>query len=136
MATTLNPNGILAANSVQTRRINSANASNENLAFGGAPAVVVPPERMHEQGDAHEIAAAMEIARQKLEGLARFDSREEPPQTRITGKYAFAFDIDGVLIKGGKPIPEAIEAMKMLNGQNNHGIKVLVDVFPCAMRSC
>jgi hypothetical protein len=41
-----------------------------------------------------------------------------------TDKYAFAFDIDGVLIKGGKVIPEAIEAMRVLNGQNEFGIKV------------
>ena len=41
-----------------------------------------------------------------------------------TDKYAFAFDIDGVLIKGGQVIPEAIEAMKVLNGQNEYGVKV------------
>jgi ribonucleotide monophosphatase NagD (HAD superfamily) len=40
------------------------------------------------------------------------------------GKFAFAFDIDGVLLRGGKVIPEAIEAMKMLNGDNEYGIKV------------
>lgn len=45
-----------------------------------------------------------------------------------TDKYAFAFDIDGVLIKGGEVIPEAIEAMKVLNGQNEYGIKVYVNV--------
>ena len=39
-------------------------------------------------------------------------------------KYAYAFDIDGVLIRGGKPIPEAIETMKVLNGENQYGIKV------------
>lgn len=38
--------------------------------------------------------------------------------------FAFAFDIDGVLVRGGKPIPEAIEAMKMLNGENEYGVKV------------
>jgi len=41
-----------------------------------------------------------------------------------TGKYALAFDIDGVLILGGKVMPQAIEAMKVLNGQNDLGIKV------------
>ena len=131
MAATLSPSDILAPGSTQTRRINSKNASSENLAFGGGPTVVVPPDRMDETGDAHEIAAAMEIARQKLEGLARFRSLDEPTKTRITDRYAFAFDIDGVLVKGGKPIPEAIEAMKMLNGQNNHGIKVYE--CPCTL---
>lgn len=38
--------------------------------------------------------------------------------------FVFAFDIDGVLIRGGRPIPEAIEAMKVLNGQNEYGVKV------------
>ncbi|KAI8973249.1 HAD-like domain-containing protein [Mycotypha africana] len=35
-----------------------------------------------------------------------------------TTNYAFAFDIDGVLIKGKKPIPEATRALKLLNGDN------------------
>ncbi|KAK4240062.1 HAD-like domain-containing protein [Achaetomium macrosporum] len=42
----------------------------------------------------------------------------------VADNFAFAFDIDGVLIRGGRPIPEAIEAMRMLNGENEWGIKV------------
>jgi len=42
----------------------------------------------------------------------------------VADDFAFAFDIDGVLIRGGRPIPEAIEAMKVLNGENEFGIKV------------
>ncbi|RDL40293.1 putative cat eye syndrome critical region protein 5 [Venustampulla echinocandica] len=38
--------------------------------------------------------------------------------------FAFAFDIDGVLVRGGRPIPEAIEAMRVLNGENEYGMKV------------
>ncbi len=30
----------------------------------------------------------------------------------------------GVLIRGGKPIPEAVKAMEVLNGLNEFGIKV------------
>ncbi|KAJ5899042.1 haloacid dehalogenase-like hydrolase [Penicillium taxi] len=37
---------------------------------------------------------------------------------------AFAFDIDGVLAHGNEAIPEAIEALKMLNGDNELGIKI------------
>ncbi|KAI9932970.1 hypothetical protein ASPWEDRAFT_33979 [Aspergillus wentii DTO 134E9] len=37
---------------------------------------------------------------------------------------AFAFDIDGVLAHGNEPIPQAIEALKMLNGDNELGIKI------------
>ncbi|QKX55778.1 uncharacterized protein TRUGW13939_02876 [Talaromyces rugulosus] len=37
---------------------------------------------------------------------------------------AFAFDIDGVLAHGNKAIPQAKEALKMLNGDNELGIKI------------
>lgn len=42
----------------------------------------------------------------------------------VADNFAFAFDIDGVLIRGGKPIPEAVEAMRVLNGENEWGVKV------------
>lgn len=42
----------------------------------------------------------------------------------VADSFAFAFDIDGVLIRGGRAIPEAVEAMKVLNGQNEYGIKM------------
>ncbi|RDA87502.1 hypothetical protein CP532_1614 [Ophiocordyceps camponoti-leonardi (nom. inval.)] len=42
----------------------------------------------------------------------------------VADSFAFAFDIDGVLVRGGKPIPEAIEAMKVLNGGNEYGIQI------------
>ncbi|KAI0842341.1 HAD-superfamily hydrolase [Hypoxylon sp. FL0890] len=42
----------------------------------------------------------------------------------VADSFAFAFDIDGVLVRGGRPIPEAIQAMKVLNGENKYGIKV------------
>ncbi|BFZ58163.1 hypothetical protein PYCC9005_005224 [Savitreella phatthalungensis] len=38
--------------------------------------------------------------------------------------YAFAFDIDGVLMRGGTPIPEAIDALAILNGNNARKLKV------------
>ncbi|PYI18608.1 phosphatidyl synthase [Aspergillus japonicus CBS 114.51] len=37
---------------------------------------------------------------------------------------AFAFDIDGVLAHGNHAIPQAKEALKMLNGDNELGIKI------------
>jgi len=74
---------------------------------------------------ASEIATGMETARHHLESASSPTSPVTTPQeTLVTDKYAFAFDIDGVLIRGGRPIPEAIEAMKMLNGENEYGIKV------------
>jgi hypothetical protein len=42
----------------------------------------------------------------------------------VADSFAFAFDIDGVLIRGGRAIPEAIQAMKVLNGDNEYGIKM------------
>lgn len=48
----------------------------------------------------------------------------DPDSENVADNFAFAFDIDGVLVRGGKPIPEAIEAMKVLNGENEFGIKV------------
>lgn len=42
----------------------------------------------------------------------------------VADDFAYAFDIDGVLVRGGDPIPEAIEAMRVLNGENEYGIRV------------
>lgn len=38
--------------------------------------------------------------------------------------YAFAFDIDGVLVKGPETIEEGPEALRVLNGHNKYNIKV------------
>ncbi|OQE19824.1 hypothetical protein PENSTE_c014G07287 [Penicillium steckii] len=46
------------------------------------------------------------------------------PPVVTASNFAFAFDIDGVLLRGGKPIPEAVEAMKYINGENPYGVKV------------
>jgi ribonucleotide monophosphatase NagD (HAD superfamily) len=45
--------------------------------------------------------------------------------------FALAFDIDGVLIKGGEPIPKAVDAMKYINGDNPYRVKVYVISMPC-----
>lgn len=42
----------------------------------------------------------------------------------VADSFVFAFDIDGVLVRGGRPIPEAIEAMKVLDGENEYGMKM------------
>lgn len=118
-----------------TRRLSSHSVTKEDLADG--PAIVVPPNMMDGKGgDAHELASAMELARRGIEGLTteedeQDDFKIEFLESKTTDKYAFAFDIDGVLIKGGDPIPEAVQAMKMLNGMNNRGIKVYVHATVC-----
>ena len=47
-----------------------------------------------------------------------------PLDMAVADSFVFAFDIDGVLVRGGEAIPEAIEAMKVLNGENEYGIQV------------
>lgn len=88
------------------------------------PTVVVPPKHLMAPSDASEVATAMEAARHHVEAPTGPGTPPTPAETTVTDKYAFAFDIDGVLIRGGRPIPEAIEAMKLLNGENEYGIKV------------
>ncbi|KAK3614556.1 hypothetical protein LTR56_027179 [Elasticomyces elasticus] len=106
------------------RRLSSEDVTQEALSTR-SPIVVVPPKHLMALSDAHEVAAAMELARHELEEFSsEMSSSETPPVTKVTDKYAFAFDIDGVLIRGGRPIPEAVEAIKVLNGKNPYGIKV------------
>lgn len=67
----------------------------------------------------------MEMARHDIEDFSSpLSTPETPMESSVTDKYAFAFDIDGVLIRGGRPIPEAIEAMQVLNGKNAYGVKM------------
>ena len=106
------------------RRLSSHNATEAEL-HHRSPMVVVPPKHLLNPGDAHETAAAMEFARRELEEFASpLSTPASPMETSVTDKYAFAFDIDGVLIRGGRAIPEAIEAMRVLNGKNAYGIKM------------
>ncbi|KAI9845146.1 MAG: hypothetical protein M1837_005031 [Sclerophora amabilis] len=104
------------------RRLSSISATKEDLVSG--PAVVVPPKHLM-AGDSkgQETAESMELAREHVDATPT-DSPRTPPVSVVTDQYALAFDIDGVLIRGGKPIPEAVEAMKMLNGENEFGVKV------------
>jgi hypothetical protein len=109
----------------------------------GGPVVVVPERLMHRRAKTHNgsfgsFASAMETARNELAAMnldetsaSPTESSPETPGTPITpaempsaDSFAFAFDIDGVLIRGGRPIPEAIEAMKLLNGENEYGVRV------------
>lgn len=106
------------------RRLSSQNVEEGNI-DGRSPTVVVPPKHLMAPSDAHETAAAFELARHQLEDYsAPMSPPTTPPETTVTDKYAFAFDIDGVLIRGGKPIPQAVEAMQMLNGANQYGVKM------------
>jgi len=113
----------------RVRRLSSVDASRADLYSG--PNVVVPPKHLMATSDAHDTAKSIEVAKVHLdeevttpEVSPRAVSPVSRPAVKTTDRYAFAFDIDGVLIRGGKPIPAAIEAMKVLNGENQFGIKV------------
>lgn len=57
--------------------------------------------------------------------IASVDTPSSPlSPSSVADSFVFAFDIDGVLVRGGKAIPEAIQAMKVLNGENEFGIHV------------
>lgn len=107
----------------------------------GGPVVIVPERMMAQRSLSHHggFAASLETARNELNSIdleeealaSSSSSTPSTPGSPVTpadiptaDQFAFAFDIDGVLIRGGRPIPEAIEAMKMLNGENEYGIKV------------
>ncbi|KAF8856454.1 HAD-superfamily hydrolase [Acephala macrosclerotiorum] len=113
----------------------------ENDLREGGPVVVVPERMMAQRSHSHHggFAASLETARNELDAMnleeealvSPSSSTPETPGSPITpadiptaDSFAFAFDIDGVLIRGGRPIPEAIEAMKVLNGENEYGMKV------------
>jgi hypothetical protein len=122
------------------RRLSSMTATEGDVRAGG-PVVIVPERMMLQRSHSYQggFAASIENARSELnalnledEALASSESSTPgtpgspvtPSDIPTTDSFAFAFDIDGVLIRGGKPIPEAIEAMKMLNGENEYGMKV------------
>jgi hypothetical protein len=123
------------------RRLSSMTATETEVESGG-PVVVVPERLFHRRAKTHHggfgsFAMAMETARNELasmnleEAVSSPETSPETPSTPISppeipsaDSFAFAFDIDGVLIRGGRPIPEAIEAMKLLNGENEYGMRV------------
>lgn len=122
------------------RRLSSMTATVSDLKQGS---VVVVPERMLQHARANTycgFAAMLLNARNELTSIDLEKESNIPlvPKSQqsangiheISNKlstadsFAFAFDIDGVLIRGGRPIPQAIEAMKVLNGENEYGIKM------------
>lgn len=118
------------------RRLSSMTVTIEEASSGG-PVVVVPERMMRQRSYSHGgLPESMEIARKELNAMNLEDessgessagspgSPVTPADAPSADSFAFAFDIDGVLIRGGRPIPEAIEAMKVLNGENEYGMKM------------
>lgn len=110
------------------RRLSTADINRCDLYNG--PITVGPPETVKKRSNATETAAELERAKLSLDeaasdaGTGTPESEPERPDRSITGKFAIAFDIDGVLVKGGKPIPAALDAMKYINGDNSYGVKM------------
>lgn len=87
--------------------------------------VAAPLQHPLASSSTSKIATDIQSARKNIESsIATPPPGNTARETTVTDQYAFAFDIDGVLIRGGRPIPEALEAIKMLNGENPWGIKV------------
>ena len=57
-----------------------------------------------------EVATETAVAPIMEDDTTNFKDVDRPPVTTTVDAYAFAFDIDGVLVRGRKPIPEAGEA--------------------------
>lgn len=112
----------------QRARLCSLDADRADL-YGG-PNVVVPPKYlMAPSGDGDFIPS---VKKTKNHEEAVFSEEEyfqpdtplsTPPMT-TSNDFALAFDIDGVLLRGGNPIPEAVDAMKYINGENPFGMRV------------
>lgn len=112
----------------QAVRLDSLDISRADL-YGG-PNVVPPPKHLMASTSDH-ISKLSEMTKQHAE--AEISSEDDTslvntpmstPPIITSDDFALAFDIDGVLIKGGKPIPEAIDTMKYINGDNPYGVKV------------
>lgn len=114
----------------KVHRLNSLDADRTDL-FGG-PNVAVPPQHLMSPTTPHpSTTAEMTIQNTHETGSAGAEltkSLHHPPNV-TSDDFALAFDIDGVFVKGGKPIPEAIQAMKYINGDNPYGVKVYVLSF-------
>ena len=114
----------MAAPTASVRRLSSADAKRCDLYSG--PTVIAPPENMKPPCDANGTATRLERARKSIDESAsdRATPEAEQPDPSSTDKFAIAFDIDGVLLKGGKALPESIGAMKYINGDNPYGVRM------------
>lgn len=108
------------------RRLSSVTARLDEISIGSP--TIVPPRHLRTFSDAHKAVAGLELVKNRLRSLSAGIPIQSvpsaPPKTFVTDKYAFAFDIDGVLVRGGEAIPQAITAIKILNGENEYGVKV------------
>lgn len=104
----------------------SLNGSNQDSAKP-----TMRPTMLRRRSSRKSISAEIEHARKIVdfgedlsdEGVASSEDEDDSDDSPEV-PYAFAFDIDGVLLRGGTPIPAAIEAMAILNGKNERKLKI------------
>lgn len=106
------------------RRLSNADAKRSDLYEG--PIVLTPLEKLKFPCDADKTATSFEEAKLSLDESASDQdfSEVEHPDENTTDKFAIAFDIDGVLMKGGKPLPASVDAMRYINGDNPYKMKM------------
>ncbi|KAJ6093177.1 hypothetical protein N7486_008466 [Penicillium sp. IBT 16267x] len=97
--------------------------------YSGSNVVVPPKYLMSPSGDGDLIPSVKntknnEEAVSSEEEYLQTDTPLSTPPMCFSDDFALAFDIDGVLIRGGNAIPEAVDALKYINGENPFGIKV------------
>lgn len=73
-------------------------------------------------------SAALDFSKQRVNAdktcVFREVASRATGETTVATKFAFAFDIDGVLVRGGQTIPEVFETTMIFNGQNDRKIKM------------
>jgi hypothetical protein len=94
----------------------------------GGPNVSVPPKHLMASPSQHipKLSDMVQSEQISSDESSPINTPMPSPPPVTSDDFALAFDIDGVLIKGGQPIPEAIDAMKYINGDNPYGTKVYV----------
>jgi hypothetical protein len=92
----------------------------------GSPIVSVPPK--HLMVSSSHISKLPNMVTHEQQSSSNdttpINTPMHSPPSVTTDDFALAFDIDGVLMRGGEPISEAIDAMKYINGDNPYGVKV------------
>lgn len=123
------------------RRLSSMTATKEEVSARGL-VIVIPPRVMtglRALSSSREFAASLE---QAIEEPTTVNLEEDPfaspavttpatPSTPVTptdippeDSFTFTFDTDGILIRGGNLNLEAIEAMKVLTGEKEFGVRM------------
>lgn len=116
----LNNDGIDALKpAVRKHRVSSLSVS--DMAQWHAEAQGITRGSSSDFRSSHRTDSLLNLSRNT--SLIRRRRRQVIDHPRVAS-YAFAFDIDGVIVKGPETIPEAKQALRMLDGDNPYNIRV------------